>query len=333
MNLGFLGVGWIGRHRMQALLDAGATAVGIVDPSADNLAAARQLAPDARAVPDLAAMLELPLDGVVIATPSALHAEQAIMALDRGVPVFCQKPLGRDAGEVDAVLAAARRADRSLGLDLSYRRTAAMQAIRPLVQQGELGRIFAADLTFHNAYGPDKSWFYDRSQSGGGCLMDLGVHLVDLALWTLGFPTVRSVTGQLRSGGTPITDRSGQVEDYALAELVLDQGTIVRIACSWRLHAGKDAVIAAEFYGTNGGAAMRNVNGSFLEFTAMRLQGTSVEQLAAPPDDWGGRAAVAWMRGLAGRGYDEAAERFADSALVLDRIYAAAVAPCARSAT
>jgi predicted dehydrogenase len=48
--------------------------------------------------------------------------------------------------------------------------------------------VRAVDLTFHNAYGPDKPWFYDPAQSGGGCVMDLGVHLVDLALWTLGWP-------------------------------------------------------------------------------------------------------------------------------------------------
>jgi predicted dehydrogenase len=48
--------------------------------------------------------------------------------------------------------------------------------------------VFAVDLVFHNAYGPDKPWFYDPELSGGGCVMDLGVHLVDLALWSLDFP-------------------------------------------------------------------------------------------------------------------------------------------------
>ncbi|MBR7513789.1 Gfo/Idh/MocA family oxidoreductase, partial [Mycobacterium tuberculosis] len=80
-------------------------------------------------------------DGIVIATPSALHAEQSIRALDAGAAVFCQKPLGRTAAEVRAVVDAARNADRLLGLDLSCRHTEAMRRIRALIQAGELGRI------------------------------------------------------------------------------------------------------------------------------------------------------------------------------------------------
>ena len=186
LRLGFLGVGWIGRHRMQALLATGAVeATVIADAVPEAIAEAQALAPAAEIASGLDGLLEADLDGVVIATPSALHAAQAVQALERGVAVFCQKPLGRDAAEVRRVVAAARAADRLLGVDLSYRHTAGMQRIRELLQGGELGRVFAVDLTFHNAYGPDKPWFYDRALSGGGCVIDLGIHLVDLALWML----------------------------------------------------------------------------------------------------------------------------------------------------
>ena len=103
---------------------------------------------------------------VVIATPSALHAEQSIRALDAGAAVFCQKPLGRDAAEAASVVAAARAADRLLSVDFSYRFTRGMEAIAGLIRGGELGHVFAVDLVFHNAYGPGKPWFYDRAQSG-----------------------------------------------------------------------------------------------------------------------------------------------------------------------
>ena len=72
---------------------------------------------------------------MVIATPSAAHADQSIAALNAGKAVFCQKPLGRTGPEVAEVVAAARRADRLLGVDLSYRHTAAMAAIRPLLPE------------------------------------------------------------------------------------------------------------------------------------------------------------------------------------------------------
>jgi predicted dehydrogenase len=79
-----------------------------------------------------------------------------------------------------------------------------MRRIRETLRSGELGRVFAVDLVFHNAYGPDKAWFYDPELSGGGCVMDLGVHLVDLALWSLDFPGVTNVTSTLMAKGAPL---------------------------------------------------------------------------------------------------------------------------------
>ncbi|HEX2190495.1 MAG TPA: Gfo/Idh/MocA family oxidoreductase, partial [Longimicrobiaceae bacterium] len=228
----------------------------------------------------------------------------------------------RTADEVRRVVDAARAADRLLAVDLSYRFTEGMRRIREVVDSGELGRVYAVDLVFHNAYGPDKPWFYDPALSGGGCVMDLGVHLVDLALWTLGFPEVREVSGKLFAGGEPLGPAPDRCEDYAVATVELGSGAVVRLACSWRLQAGCDAVIAADFYGTGGGAALRNVDGSFYDFTAERFRGTARETLAAPPDEWGGRAAADWARRLAaGERFDPAAERLVEVAGVLDRIY------------
>jgi predicted dehydrogenase len=321
-KVGFLGTGWIGRHRMEAALATGAIeAVAVCDPSPECAAEALKLAPDAQVLPSLEALLEHDLDGLVIATPSALHAEQSIAALERGIAVFCQKPLGRNAAEAQAVVDAARRADRLLSVDFSYRYTAAAQAIAERVRSGELGQLFAADLVFHNAYGPDKPWFYDRAQSGGGCVMDLGVHLVDLLLWLLDFPEVTDVSSTLLSGGKPLAGEG--VEDYAVAQLTLANGLVARLACSWRLHAGQEAVIEASLYGTGGGASLHNVGGSFYDFEAKRFSGTGSETLVTPPDAWGGRAAAAWAQQLAqDRGFDPAAERLVDVAKVLDRIYA-----------
>ena len=323
-RLGFLGTGWIGRHRMEAMLATGAVEAAAFCEPADAMAdEATLLAPEAVRASSLEAMLALGLDGVVIATPSALHADQSIAALEAGVAVFCQKPLGRDAAEAAAVVSAAKQANRLLGVDFSYRHTAAMAAIAPLVRDGALGPVHAVDLTFHNAYGPDKPWFYDKAQSGGGCVMDLGVHLVDLALWTLGFPDIADVDAHLLAGGQPVAP--DQVEDYAVATLKLADGTVVRLACSWRLQAGREAVIEAAFYGAGGGAALRNVNGSFFDFTAERFHGTHSETLVSPPDPWGGRAAAAWAERLAtDKRFDPQAERLVAVARALDRIYAAA---------
>lgn len=319
-RIGFLGTGWIGRHRMAAMAATGAIEVAaICDPSAECRSAALADAPAAVSVDTFDDLLALDLDGIAIATPSALHAAQAVAALEAGAAVFCQKPLGRSAAEAQAVVDAARAADRLLGVDLSYRHTRGMQAIAALIRDGALGEIFAVDLVFHNAYGPGKPWFFDPEQSGGGCVIDLGVHLVDLALWTLGFPEVGDVSANLFAKGRPLPP--GTVEDYATARFSAG-GADVRLACSWHLHAGRDAVIEASFYGTQGGAALRNVDGSFYDFTAQHFTGTHAATLAGPPDDWGARSAAVWAEQLAAApGFDPAADQFVRSAAVLDRIY------------
>jgi predicted dehydrogenase len=320
-RLGFLGVGWIGRMRMASVAASGlAEVVGVADASPD--ARLSSAAEGVECVDSLDALLALGLDGVVIATPSALHAEQCIRALEAGCAVFCQKPLARDAGEAGRVVDTARAADRLLAVDLSYRHTRGMRRVRELVRSGELGRVFALDLVFHNAYGPDKPWFYDRGLSGGGCVMDLGVHLVDLALWTLDFPEVRGMDARLFAGGLPLQPGSGAVEDYAVAQMELEGGVVARIACSWRLNAGQDAVIGVEVQGTAAGARMANVGGSFVDFVTERMRGTARETLEVPPEDWGGGAALEWTARLAaGERFDPACERLIQLSRLLDRIY------------
>jgi predicted dehydrogenase len=322
-RVGFLGVGWIGRHRMTAMAAAGQIEVAaLADASDEALQQAHALIPGAAMLRSFDDLLAQDLDGVVIATPSALHAEQAEAALARGLAVFCQKPLARTAAECRRVIAAARRADRLLGVDLSYRHTAAMQRIREQVAAGAIGPVHAVDLVFHNAYGPDKPWFRDPALSGGGCVIDLGVHLVDLALWALDFPAVQGVSSRLFAQGRRLQPGEGAVEDFALAQLDLDGGAVARLACSWNLAAGRDAVIEATFHGSRGGLAMRNVQGSFYDFLAERFDGTRTSALAEPPDDWGGRAAVAWACDLAaGSRFDADIECVANVADVLDAIY------------
>lgn len=323
LRLGFAGLGWIGLHRMKALQDAGGVEVAaLCDASNEGIARASEHAPGAVVAARFEDLITMDLDGVVIATPSAQHAQQAIAALDAGLAVFCQKPLGRTTAEARAVVGAARRADRLLDVDFSYRFTQAAQAIRDLIASGDIGEVFACNLTFHNAYGPDKPWFYDVAQSGGGCVMDLGVHLVDLALWMLPHARVEAVESALFAQGARLPFPPDRVEDYARAALRLSTGADAHIACSWNLHAGRDAVIAVEFHGTKGGAAMRNVDGSFYDFTAEHCTRTSARRLCEPPDDWGGRAAVDWAARLsASRGFDPAIEPCVRVAKTLDAIY------------
>jgi predicted dehydrogenase len=324
-QLGFLGVGWIGRNRMESLIETGAaTAAAIADPDPELRAAAAAAAPDAALAADLNGLLEHDLDGVVIATPSALHAEQAVRAVAAGLPVFCQKPLGRDAAEAAAVVAAAERADRLLAVDLSYRCTDAARRMKTLLEDGAIGDVFALDLAFHNAYGPDKPWFKRRDLAGGGCLIDLGTHLIDLALWLTGSETARMRSARVLHEGRQLDKQSSAVEDFAVAELELG-GAVARLGCSWWLSAGRDCVIEVILYGRDGALALRNVGGSFYDFELRLQRGTQSERLVAPPDDWGGRALRAWAERLTlNRRFDDAAHEYVVLASEIDDIYASA---------
>jgi predicted dehydrogenase len=316
-RLGFAGLGWIGRHRMNALRESGAAEIALLcDPVADLSA------DDCESTQSFDELLASDVDAIVIATPNSFHAAQAIAALERGKAVFCQKPLGRNAVETRRVVEAARANDRLLGVDLSYRHTAAMRAVRQVIDSGEIGHVFAADLTFHNAYGPDKAWFYDRNLSGGGCLLDLGVHLIDLLLWTLPNARIANVTSRLFAKGSARFNREQTIEDYATARIDFVTGTAANIACSWNLNAGRDCVIDVRFFGTRGAAGFHNVGGSFHDFVAERFDKTATTRLSEPPDAWGGRAAVAWAEQLnESASFDPLIESVADVAQTLDAIY------------
>lgn len=324
LALGFIGVGWIGRNRMEVILNQSrAKAVSITEPSQENASEALKAAKEA-VLTNVSEMLQDDqLDGVVIATPSAMHAQQSMEALKAGKAVFCQKPLGRTAQEVREVVAASKEADKFLGVDLSYRYTKAFEAVYNLIKKGEIGEVYAVDLVFHNAYGPDKEWFYDLKRSGGGCVMDLGIHLVDLALWSLQFPNVQNVKSHLFAKGKKLTLPVEQVEDFASVSMTTENDTLINLECSWHVSAGKDAVIEAKFYGTKGGAAFKNIQGSFYDFKAEKYSGTQTEELVTPPDEWSGRAGVAWAnRLLEDQKYDrQSAGEFIKTAEIIDRIY------------
>src|SRR5438309_11822009 len=104
-KVGFLGLGWIGRNRMEAIAQSNLVdIVALSDVAVDTAIEAAKGLPNAEVIGSFENLLDVELDGLVIATPSALHAEQASEALTRGIAVFCQKPLGRNEIETTQVI-------------------------------------------------------------------------------------------------------------------------------------------------------------------------------------------------------------------------------------
>jgi predicted dehydrogenase len=318
-RLGFLGLGWIGKQRFEALSADEAEFAAFADADA-ALAAGIARQHGARAGTDLRALLDADLDGVVIATPSGLHEAQARAALGAGLAVFCQKPLATDGAGAARVIEAAAAADRLLGVDFSYREVEGMRALRERVRTGELGEIFSVELRFHNAYAPSARWCDDPALAGGGCLLDLGVHLLDLALWLQGFPQLEVEAARLFANGTDAP--AGGIEDFAAATLRQANGAVVRLACSWRLHAGQPAEIEVSLYGTRGAARWSNVGGSFLDFEIWLQQRDRRELLARDTGGWQPRALQAWLAQLGrDRRYAAEAHHLLRGAVAIDAIY------------
>lgn len=216
----------------------------------------------------------------------------------------------------------ARAADRFLAVDMSYERAHAFRSALEALSTGELGEVYAAELVFHNAYAPDKGWSLDPDLAGGGCVMDLAPHLVGLALAAMPGAEIGSVESRLFAQGEPVSTPGRTLEDHTEALLTTTDGRAVRIACSWRHNAGKDADIRATFHTPRAAVSVRNTRGAFFDFRCAVLRGSTREVIASPHDDWGGRAAAAWAHRLAtDNSFDPRAERAVEIAHVIDRIY------------
>lgn len=321
-RVGFLGVGWIGRSRLEAIRKSQRAEIVAICDADPSIARAVCDETSAQLSADYHQLLSEKPDGVIIATPSAQHSLQALEALELGIAVFCQKPLARTLEETRKVVEKAREKDCLLMVDYSYRYTDAMRQVKYVVDSGRLGKIFSVELVFHNAYGPDKSWYRDPRQSGGGCLMDLGVHLADLLLWTLPGCDPEVLCSRLYARGERLGKGREQVEDFAEAFIGLKQGGMARLACSWNISAGTDAVIEVSFTGENGAVRFRNISGSFFDFQAEFCKGTSRQVLSTPPDDWSGRAAIRWTEALSrANRFDPLAETYVQTAALVDKIY------------
>jgi predicted dehydrogenase len=325
LRLGFIGLGWIGRKRLEAIAaDSAIEVAALSDAAWDRACSAGEQYPDAFVARDLQQLLSCELDGVVIATPNAYHAGQARACLERGVPVFCQKPLATSAAETAQIVAGAQAVDRLLGVDFCYRHVQGMHELRERIAAGALGALVCIDLEFHNAYSPDKAWSRDRRLAGGGCMLDLGVHLLDLALWLQAGPDLRLTTAHLFERGQRVRRADAFIEDLALAEFRQSNGATTRLACSWNAHIGQGATIGMRLLGTAGGAHWRNVDGSFYDFHLDVACGDRRERIGAAPDDWGARALLSWARQLQlDPSFDPAISLALRGAELIDQVYRA----------
>lgn len=219
-------------------------------------------------------LLALPeLDVVSVALPNYLHAPVTIAAFEAGKNVLCEKPLASSKAEAASMVAASKSCGRTLMVCFNYRFRDDARWLLGMRDAGRMGEIYYARAGWmRNAGIPGfGGWFTDKARSGGGPLIDLGVHILDLTLWLMGYPNPVSVSGSTFAkfgpqgkkafGGWKQEQGGFTVEDLAAGFVRFDNGAALQIETSWASHTipGRDDYFI-NLFGSQGGAELYVAN-------------------------------------------------------------------------
>lgn len=200
------------------------------------------------------------VDAVVISTPNVFHVPQTRAALRASKQVLVQKPLATSAADARATMELAASSGRILFVDYSYRLLETAEKARQAL--ADIGDVQSVSSVFHNAGGPraGRDWFFDPRLSGGGALVDLGVHMLDLVFWLL-------KPSEVEVERAAIECRPGfEVEHQAQLDLRLDRLPF-DLAVSWGTH--QQTEISVEVRGARGTVRWTNVDSSFAHFKTL----------------------------------------------------------------
>ena len=276
-KIALIGCGGMGTHHLLAYKDIPEVDIVAICDIVPGRAEDRveKHAPNAKAYSDYREVLEIPgLDAVDICTPNYLHSIIAVEALNKGLHVFCEKPDAVNVEEAMKMKAAAEANDRVLMVMRNNRYSPEAQFLKKFIEDGKMGEIYAGRCGWQRRRGiPGKGgWFTTKAQSGGGPLIDLGVHMIDLAMWLMGNPTPVAVSGctfckfadtdvsdSVNSKfGDKVEDGTFDVEDLAMGFIRFDNGACLQIEFSWASNVEKEQNFV-ELRGTKAGASWPNL--------------------------------------------------------------------------
>ena len=212
------------------------------------------------------------LDAVSICTPNVWHVPLALKALDAGYHVLLEKPMATKVEEARQLAERVKATGKVLMVGMSHRYREDVEALKRFIDSGELGDIYYAKTRILRRRGTPKGWFTDMSTSGGGPLMDIGVHALDLTWWLLGQPEPSRVSGYLHQGigndgvsfihtwtakSAPNQDNAiYDTEDFASAMVRFASGTALQLEVSWSLNGPEDDALKVEIFGSRGGVSL-----------------------------------------------------------------------------
>jgi len=274
MRIGVVGLG-VGRYHLEQYAKyPGAEVVAIADPDEKRLSEIGDKYAVERRYRDAYEMFAKErLDVVSVATPNKFHMPLAVAALQAGCHVLCEKPMAMNAAEARRMLAAAKKAKRRIMINFSYRFTEQAQALKREVDAGVLGEIYFGRTIWHRRRGLPGfgGWFGQKGLAGGGPLIDLGVHRLDLALWLMGYPKPAWVlAGAYDHIASRLAKEQGKkfdVEDLAAGFVRFINGATLVVEASWAANIAERELMETRLFGTRGGMVHRNRNEGY-EFEA-----------------------------------------------------------------
>ena len=254
IRIGMIGLGGMGGHHFgchirNPRMEVVATC-DIIRERAEN--AAKQIGLDDKHVyTDFKKMIDNEkLDAIDIATPNYWHSIMAVYALDRGLHVFCEKPDAVSVKEATKMKEAAERNGKVLMCMRNNRYYTNSAYLKKFIADGGCGEIYCGRCGWIRRRGiPGRGgWFTTKALSGGGPLIDLGVHMIDLSIWLMGNPTPVSVSGctfnkfaddtaesdsEHSKYGDTNAEGTFDVEDLAMGFIRFDNGACLQIEFSW----------------------------------------------------------------------------------------------------
>lgn len=271
LRIGVIGAGSISNMHLTSY--AAHPDVDIVGIHDTNVQRAQQMADTYGATRVHAALADLladdEIDAVSICTWNDSHAELAIAVLEAGKHVLVEKPLSKTVAEAEAIADAVARTGKHLHVGFVRRFGSNAKMLKSFIDAGELGEIYYAKAVNIRRIGNPGGWFADSSRSGGGPLIDIGVHVLDLCWYMMGTPRATSVsastyhhlgnranvTSLWRYKATDYDPSKSDVEDLAVAFIRFDNGATLTLETSYSLHAAQDH-LGISLYGVRGGAEL-----------------------------------------------------------------------------
>ena len=185
------------------------------------------------------------IDAVIIATPTSTHKDIAIDCLNAGKDVLIEKPMARTYQEAKQIVDAAKKNKRKLmvGMNLRYRPDTML--LRSFINSNEIGEPFYVKCGWIRKQSSSEKWFTKKEESGGGVIIDLGIHIMDLALWLLDYPEISSVSAQNFHHYTK------SVEDTSISCIKCNNSAVINMEVSWSLPIEKDHFFL-DVFGTKG---------------------------------------------------------------------------------